>query len=156
LAWYLWQKDGTIVDRVMPHLPCLQLAEPPTTEEVRLFRPADRDDKNPGVLDADGNRLSPPFNMHVDDNLYADVGMYLFRTICSSIGALFDVLGPPTNPLVPSPLSSDKFEAHYTHLQKLVGRQFNSRTLSVGMLPYKRERLLELLKNWVSMTLYDL
>jgi hypothetical protein len=104
-----------------------------------------------------GSRLArAPYNMQVDDALYADVGPHLIHTICSSVGALFEVLGMPTNPLVPSPLSTDKFEGWYNHEQKLVGRQFNSWRLSVGMLPYKRERLLELLTHWSTVTTYDL
>jgi hypothetical protein len=95
--------------------------------------------------------------MYVDDNLYADVGGHLVHTICStSIGALFSVLGMPTNPLVPSPLSDDKFQGWYNHERKLVGRQFNSRRLTVGMLPYKRERLAALLRQWTEAQSYSL
>jgi hypothetical protein len=156
LAWYLWEHDPDVDQRVLPHLPALQLAPEPTLREVSLFRPADKDTINSGVLDQAGKRLAPPYNMHVDDALYADVGTYLVHTICASVGALFGVLGMPTNPLVPSPLSSEKFEGSYNHERKLVGRHFNSRRLTVGMLPYKRERLLELLLHWTSATTYDL
>jgi hypothetical protein len=156
LASYLWKHDPSVDQRVLPHLPALQLAPPPTPSEVTLFRPADPDSTNVGVLDHLGERLAPPYHMHVDDNLYADVGDHLVHTICSSIGALFGVLGMPTNPLVPSPLSDDKFESWYNHERKLVGRQFNSRRLSVGMLPYKRERLATLLRQWVDASSYNL
>ncbi|CAB9523034.1 hypothetical protein SEMRO_1369_G266880.1 [Seminavis robusta] len=94
--------------------------------------------------------------MHVDDNLYADVRAHLVRTICASVASLFDVLGPPTNPLVPSPLSGEKFESWYNHMRKLVGRRFNSRTLSVGMLPHKRAQLVELLQLWATRVSFDL
>jgi hypothetical protein len=60
LAWYLWQEDPTIAEKVLPHLPQLQLAPAPTDPEVALFRPADKDTINVGVLDAEGNRLAPP------------------------------------------------------------------------------------------------
>ena len=103
-----------------------------------------------------GRQLEPTYNMHVDDNLYADVGPYLDRTICASVAALFDVLGAPTNPLVPSPLSNDKFEAWYNHQRKLVGRQFNSRTMTVGLLPYKKTQLIEALRSWSSKKSFDL
>jgi hypothetical protein len=102
--------------------------------DISSFRPADRDTINSEVLDAAGERLAPPYNMHVDNALYADVGAHLIHTICSGVGALFRVLGMPTNPLVPSPLSTDKFECWYNHERKLVGRHFDSRRLSVGML----------------------
>jgi hypothetical protein len=156
LAWYMWKHDPTVSDRVLPHLPPLHMAPEPTAAEVASFSPADKDATNPGVLDDLGSRLAPPYNMHVDDALYADVGTHLVHTICTSVGALFGVLGMPTNPLVPSPLSIDKFEGWYNHERKLVGRQFNSRRLTVGMLPYKRERLLELLTHWTSVSTYDL
>ncbi|CAB9527062.1 hypothetical protein SEMRO_1935_G306360.1 [Seminavis robusta] len=50
----------------------------------------------------------------------------------------------------------DKFESWYNHLRKLVGRRFNSRTLTVGMLPHKKDQLLELLQVWVSRSSFDL
>jgi len=95
--------------------------------------------------------------MHVDDALYADIARYMVHTICISILALFWLLGfPSTPPVVPSPLSAEKFEAYYNHQRKLVGRRFNSRTLSVGLLDYKRERLITLLSVWISKGRYDL
>ena len=78
------------------------------------------------------------------------------HTICISILSLFWVLGFPTNPLVPSPLSSDKFEAFYNHQRKMVGRRFDSRTLSVGLLPHKLSQLLELLEAWMARATYGL
>ena len=94
--------------------------------------------------------------MHLDDALYADARIHLIHTICISIMALFWVLGFPDNPLVPSPLSSDKFEAFYNHRRKMVGRRFDSRTLSVGVLPYKLVQLRELLEEWMQKERYDL
>jgi hypothetical protein len=103
-----------------------------------------------------GIALPPPYNMHVDDNLYADVIAFIFHTIFVSVAALFYLLGWPTNPLVPSPLSMDKFHGSYNHERKLVGRHFDSRRLTVGMLPHKRERLLGVLRPWVHASSYDL
>ena len=94
--------------------------------------------------------------MHVDDGLYADVGDHLEHTICTSVGALFSVLGPPDNPLVPSPLSTNKFEAFYNYERKLVGRHFDSRRLTVGMLPYKRAQLSDTLREWLVKKSYQL
>jgi hypothetical protein len=156
LAWYMWKHDPAVVERVLPYLLPLLMAPAPTPTEVASFQPADRDTLNDGVLDQSGERLVPPYNMHVDDALYADVGTHLIHTICSSVGALFGVLGLPSNTQVPSPLSTDKFEGWYNHERKLVGRQFNSRSLTVRVLPYKRERLLQLLLQWASATSYDL
>ena len=156
LAWHLWKHDPTVEDRVLPYLPPLQLAPAPTDDVVLGFRRADADGLNRGVLDTAGERLAPPYNMHVDDALYADIGAHLVHTICTSVAALFDVLGRPDNIQAPSPLSIDKFEAWYNHTRKLVGRRFNSRTMSVGLLPYKKVQLLELLELWVGKTSFDL
>ena len=58
--------------------------------------------------------------------------------------------------MVPSPLSADKFEAFYDHRRKLVGRLFDSRTLSVGLLSYKRDQVRDTLATWVGKTRYEL
>ena len=156
LAWYLWKHETEAQLRAKAYLPLVQLAAPPTPVEIAAFCPADADTINTGVLDANGDRLAPPYNMHVDDALYADVAQFLPHTIYTSVAALFGVLGEPTNPLVPSPLSLDKFESWYDHERKLVGRKFNSRTLSVGLLPHKQEQLLTLLDEWSTKTHFDL
>ena len=145
LAQSLWLHDDDVVARATPHLPGIHSIPQPETVS---FTPADADTLNPGVLDSRGRRRPPPFNMHVDDNLYADVLQFLVRTICASVWALFLLLGNPLDLRVPSPLSTDKFEATYTHERRLVGRRFNSRTLSVGLLPYKRSQLVDLLRLW--------
>ena len=156
LAQFLWRTSSTLKEKILKFLPPLRTAAPPTPEEVSSFVQADRDELNPGVLDEEGERLPPPYNMHVDDALYADIEQYLEHTVCASVGALFEVLGFPLDIRVPSSLSNDKFEAWYNHIRKLVGRRFNSRTLSVGMLPYKRDQLLLLLKDWLSKKTYDI
>jgi len=156
LAHYLWTAASSAVLTITPYLPALNLAPLPTSADVAAFRPADRDTTNPGVLSEDGSRKPPPYNMHVDDALYADVGMYIVHTICVSILALFWLLGFPTNPLVPSPLSVDKFESFYNHQRKMVGRKFNSRTLSVGLLDYKLDQLQVLLREWLGKPSFNL
>jgi len=53
-------------------------------------------------------------------------------------------------------LSEEKFLSFYTHLRRCLGRQYNSRTLTVGMLPYKRDQLLSTLSAWLSRGTFDL
>jgi len=156
LAHYLWTAASSAVLTITPYLPALNLAPLPTSADVAAFRPADRDTTNPGVLSEDGSRKPPPYNMHVDDALYADVGMHVVHTVCVSILALFWLLGFPTNPLVPSPLSVGKFESFYNHQRKMVGRKFNSQTLSVGLLDYKLDQLQVLLHEWLEKPSFDL
>lgn len=154
LSRHLWLTDSTVEMRTRKYLPTLRLAPPCSDQSV--FVPSDSDSLNVGVLDANGYRLPPPFDMHVDDAFYADVEQYLFRGVYSSAAGLFDILGWPDLAHVPSPLSMDKLETDYTHTRKMVGRLFDSRRMTVGMLPYKRDRLLELLLEWKSKRTYKL
>ena len=156
LAQAIWRSSIDAVVLVRSYLPPLNLAPKPTPAEVAGFAVADSDEINTGVMDSDGKRKSPPYNMHVDDACYCDIGFYMIRTICVSILSLFWVLGFPSNSLVPSPLSTDKFEAFYDHERRLVGRQFNSRKLTVGILPYKLEILKATLLDWLTRTRFDL
>ena len=154
---YLWKHSSSVIEDTTPFLPELQMATPPTTTEAEAFCPADRDALNPGVLDpATGDRMAPPYHMHVDDGLYADIRRYLIRTICASVAGLFAVLGKPTSRSVPTVLSDDKFSAWYNHTRKLVGRHFDSRSLTVGMTPDKRSVLLTLLTEWEAKASYGL
>ena len=89
LAFYLWSSAADTVATITPYLQSLNLAPEPTPDEVAAFRPADADVINPGVLSLDGTRKPPPYNMHVDDALYADVGIHIIHSICVSILALF-------------------------------------------------------------------
>lgn len=156
LAKYLWLHDPDSLADAAQFLPPVETSPPPTPEDIAAFCPADPDPLNPGVLDAAGHRLPPQFDMHVDDNMYADILHFLLRTIQASVAALFILLGRPDNPDVPPPLSFDKLETSYNHKRKLVGRLFNSRRLTVGMLPYKRSQLLTLLQSWLLRTSFTL
>ena len=156
LSQFLWLHDPLVITRTTPHLPPLQLPTPPTPAEIASFVQADSDRLNPGVFFPDGSRRPPPFPMHVDDNMYADIPELFPRTVTASVAGLFDVLGWPCPSIVPTPLSMDKLEASYTHERKAVGRKFNSRTLSVGLLPYKVQALRTLLVEWLQKRSFDL
>ena len=153
---YIWKHEPTTWLRAKQVLPPLELSADPTPLEVAGFVPADADTLNRGVMAADGSRLPPTYPMHVDDNMYADVKEFLPRTVCSSAAGLYDVLGWPQPSIVPSPLSMDKLKTQYNHVRKAVGRLFNSRTLSVGMLPYKRVQLIATLRTWQSKADFDI
>ena len=135
LAQHMWKTNSPAIASALQHLPPLHFAPSPPPAEAQQFTQADRDSLNSGVLNPDGSRQPPPYNMHVDDNLYADVGPFMHRTIGASVAALFTVLGPPTNPDVPSALSFDKFEGSYNHQRKMVGHLFDSRKLTVVCFP---------------------
>ena len=156
LAQHIWSHDAEARESAREFLPPVSMAPTPTPEEVSAFARADSDSLNPGVLDSQGQRLPPPYPMHVDDSLYADIGKFLLHTILASLAALFLILGFPNDSRVPPPLSYDKVESTYDHRRKMVGRQFDSRTLTVGMLPHKRDQLIQVLSHWTTLTHYTL
>jgi hypothetical protein len=156
ISKHAWLSDEHVVEKVKPYLPPIVALPGPTADPPTPFCPADTDELNPGVLDKEGNRLPPPFPMHVDDHLDAEVLEFLERTICASAAGLFDVLGWPDPERVPVPLSMDKLETTYSHKRRMVGRLFDTRRLTTGMLPYKRERLIELLKEWTAKNKFTL
>ena len=81
LARYLWFEPDT-VGRAAEYLPAIELAPPPPPcTDMVVFVPAQRDSLNTGVLDDSGDRLSPRFEHHVDDALYADTARYMLLTI---------------------------------------------------------------------------
>ena len=148
LAKYLWYQHDTI-SRTAKHLPTIQLAAPPTDSEVRSFTRADADSTHRGVLDEWGKRLAPQFDHHVDDNIYADVGRHMYKTVCASVLALWTILGFP-HPDTPDPLSRDKFSGTYSYTRKCLGHHINSRTMTVGVTSEKRDILIEVLTHWIT------
>ena len=148
LAKYLWKQSDTI-SLTTKFLPAIQLAAPPSTNVIQAFVRADADSVNRGVIDSNNNRLAPQFDHHVDDNIYADVGEYMHKTVCSSVLALWQILGFPHED-TPDPLSREKFCGTYTHLRKTLGHLIDSRDMTVGITPEKREILLEELGDWIN------
>lgn len=153
-AQHLWHQPD-IVERAAPYLPPIVLADPPSATEKAAFARIERDDSLPGVFDAQGNRTAPPYSHWVDDNSYADVRAHMHRTVSASAIGLFDVLGYP-DPRVPNPLSEEKLNTTYTHQRKIVGYLVDSRAMTVGLLPTKREEAVRQLSNWLQKTEYTL
>ena len=154
LAQFLWQQPG-LLKHAQPHMPQFRLAPPPTQREISEFAIAEPDELNPGVLDDNGNRLPPQFNHHVDDNLYADVREHVERTLASSVIALYEILGYPSED-VPDPVSQDKLNTLYNHLRTACGHGIDTRALSVDLLEYKREQIVALLLKWLRYATFTL
>ena len=148
LAKYLWQQSDTI-SQTTKFLPTIQLAAPPSVDVTHSFVRADADSMNGGVTDRNNNRIAPQFDHHVDDNIYADVGEHMHRTVCSSVLALWQILGFPHED-TPDPLSREKFCGTYTHTRKTLGHLVDSRNMTVGITPEKRDMLLEELGDWIN------
>ena len=148
LAKYLWKQPDTIA-QTTKFLDAIQLAELPSVDVVRSFVRADADSIHKGVLDSKGNRLPPQFDHHVDDNIYADVGEHMYKTVCSSVLALWQILGFPSDD-TPDPLSRDKFCGKYSHARKSIGHHIDSREMTVSLTEEKRDILIEVLTEWIS------
>jgi hypothetical protein len=155
LAKYLWNRFGT-VQRTLPLLPKIEHQAPPTPVEVSSFVQANRDSRNQGVLDKEGNRLPPLYRHHVDDSLYADIEKYLVRTVCASALALYEILGFPTDTRQIGAMSMDKLDTMYRPERKMVGYTLNTRAMTVALLQYKRDQMMEVMVPWITMPCFTL
>ena len=143
IARYLWKLRSTIA-KAAKYLPTIIKAPVPTPEELAKFTPASRDSINTGVLEPDGSRRPPPFNHHVDDCLYADVGAFLVQTISASVLALYIVLGfPDPSRGIRDCVSWEKFQSEFTHQRKTLGWVIDSRRMTVALPDSKRDALIE-------------
>ena len=87
----LVQQPGVIteLDGLMP---IIELQPVPSFGDCELranfskFKP---DSQNIGTLHPDGSRKPPPFDHHVDGNLYADIGPRIPQAIAASMLALY-------------------------------------------------------------------
>jgi hypothetical protein len=153
-AQALWHRTDT-VERTLPLLPEIQHQDPPTADEIGTFVQANRDSKNLGVLDEDGNRKPPEFRHHVDDDLFADVLEHLERSACASALALYEILGFPDGRQVGA-LSLDKLDTLYGPRRTLVGYKVDSRAMTVTLLPHKRIETAEMITPWLTMKRFTL
>ena len=99
------------------------------------FVPAKRDEKNQGVLDADGRPVPTPHAMFVDDDCYAEVFIIarVEQAIAASIEAVLIVLGDSDLLNRQDPISWDKlFEMSISHFNKILGLDINTRQLDIG------------------------
>ena len=147
LAQKLWH-DPDITERAKPYLPQLTFNPPATESERAEFATAIRDSKNKGVFDKNGNRISPRFNHHVDDNMYGDISELMQRAAAASIISLYEIAGYP-NGKIPDPISWEKFGTSYGHKRRVVGWAFNTRSLTYTLPPDKRQSLQKLLAEWM-------
>ena len=150
LAQHLWHKPD-IMEQAKPYLPEFKFAPPATDLERASFARAIPDSINTGVLDAEGNRRSPTYNHHVDDNMYADITELLPRAAAASIIALYEILGYPDG-RIPDPISWDKFESTHGHIRRVVGWDFNTRDLTFALPTDKRTAITESLREWCTKT----
>jgi hypothetical protein len=135
-ALHLWQQPDTI-ERVAPFLPPITFAAPPTPEEVAAFVQTNLDEFVLSVFDADGKRLPPPMNMHVDNALCAEIVEFFLLMVSASVLALYIVLGTPKPANEPDSLSRKKWVELSTHERKFCGIAVDSRAMTLSMVPAK-------------------
>ena len=103
--------------------------------------------KNKGVFDKKGIRMSPRYNHHVDDNMYGDISELMPRAAAASIISLYEIAGYPDG-RIPDPISWEKFGSAYGHIRRVVGWDFNTRSLTYTLPNDKRQSLIQLLQEW--------
>jgi len=118
----------------------------PPTDTV--FVPAIKDKYNQGVMDENDKRKPTEFNMHVDDNLYAEVGIARMQMAMRySIQALHLVMGGDDPATRPRLVDMDKFfREPVGHRRTQLGSVIDTRLLTVTISEDKRKHLLFLLK----------
>ena len=147
LAQKLWH-DPYIIDRAKPYLPKLTFEKPATEEERAEFVVAIPDSRNRGVFDKNGNCTSPRFNHHVDNDMYADITKFMEQAVAASIISLYKIVGYP-NDMFPDPISWEKFGSLDGHKGRVVGWEFNTRSLTYTLPADKRMSLQQLLGEWI-------
>ena len=85
--------DASLATKHSSWISQVSFAEPPGP--LVVFTQVVPDGLNKGVLDAHGQPVPTPFNMYVDDNMYADVRGRMDQAIVASLESLFIILGHP-------------------------------------------------------------
>ena len=89
--------------------------------------------------------------MFVDDNLMAEIRQYIRPAMAASIEALFRLLGYPDQDLRKSPLCMEKFLlAVCLYVKVQLGKEINTRTMTVHMSSKMFDKLLQDINNWHS------
>jgi hypothetical protein len=120
----------------------------PEPDSDVVFVPAVKDKYNQGAFDDQGNRRPTPFFMHVDDNLYAEVGTArMIMAMRYSIHALHQVLGGDDPDMRPRLVDMEKFLRDLIgHCRIQLGVLLDTRLLRVEMTESRQIYILDLLK----------
>lgn len=145
LATELNRRRDDSVPEYREYLGAVEFSPPP--DETVEFTPARRDKFNPGVLDENGQPSPTEYNMHVDDNLYAEVGEEEMRwAMRCSIHALNIIMGGPDPTVRPNPTDFDKFVREIvSYRRRQVGYVTDTRKMTVSIPEDKREAMIYLL-----------
>jgi len=130
------------------YIPNLDILLPSKADILSIMR-IPPDSLNPGVQST-GSRAAhtPPYVMHVDDNLYGALRKYLRRAIAASILALYHIAGFPVA-TQPDPFSYEKFDLTICNIRKLIGTMIDTRSMFLWLPDYKRLLIVALLAEWL-------
>lgn len=103
-----------------------------------------------GILDENGREKPTPHHIYVDDNLMADIRRRMPSTLAAAAEAIFTVMGAPMPHLRQCAVALDKWrELTVSHSLVMLGLQFDTRAMTVGVTQEFRAEVLELLtKTW--------
>ena len=105
---------------------------------------------HPGILNLgvyhNGTQQVTKMNMHVDDNLMADILRFIKDAIVSSIESNFRILGSPNPAIRKSSMEEDKFvEIALSSLREHLGVELDSRKLTVSIIRVKCAKISKIL-----------
>ena len=139
--------DASLLETHKNLLDMVQFDDPPGSDIK--FTTAAPCSRHTGVFKPDGTRHNTKHNMFVDDNLMAEVRLFMRLAIVASIEALYRIFGRPQTEFRKSPLSMEKFvRAKCSHEKVQLGKRLNTRTMRVSMTPEMTAKLLKELDHW--------
>ena len=113
-----------------------------------VFVQATKCKQHQGILDENGDELPTPHNIYVDDDLIADTRKRMPQALASAIEAIFTVMGAPCIRLRACAIALDKWsKLKVSYCVVLLGLEFNTRAMTVGITDEYRAEVLHLLKN---------
>lgn len=151
LAQWLYENEPRIVEWAAKYIPKMSKTPPPTPEEIEKFTPAPPSDAlNPPLHDpVTGRRCPPPFKMYCDDLFLTETTSRITRAIAASAISLYCIMGFPRAETF-NALSLEKLDLVTSYECANLGRLWNTRDLSLGMLDYKKKQLIDTLKEFVT------
>ena len=109
------------------------------------FGRSNKDSLNPGMLDNDGNCLPMHFTAHVNDNLYAEISLYLKCIIAASIVSVDDAFGG-SHEYQENVLSDKELNLLYKELHVLLGKLSNILAMTGILLLWWRDKIILLIE----------
>eukprot|EP00957_Ditylum_brightwellii_P088481 6738750-Ditylum_brightwellii.AAC.1 len=100
-------------------------------------------------MQADGMPMNTPHNMHVDDNLIAEIPTRMKQAIAASIEALFILMGLPEPHRRRIIICMEIFSAAMcSYEEQQLEIRLNTRAIVVGMMPSKLAAMEKELLHW--------